>query len=147
MRERVKKTKVSFPDVNMTKPVDVKEVTANIEDQDCFTFLWQPDDKLCAACADCEMCGIIYNHRLNKKVKRVEKEKGGYLDNMHFDSIDKDELLQWLRMKPRTTQQFVDKIAKFSECPDHKTVVYWCKSFIIETKGVSTKDGIVIVKP
>lgn len=146
MQERIAHTVNKAADLDLTKPVPTKQLMAEVNEEDCYTQLWNPEDKLCSICASFEICGILYNARLTKKVAKREKDKGGYLDNMHFDSIDKDELIQWLRIKPRTTQQLVDKIAKFSECPDPDTIIYWVKSFIIETPEIKTKGGIVIVK-
>lgn len=144
-QERVKRLKPTYPNIDLTKPVDLSQIMP-VDENDCFGRQWKPDHKFCAVCADNEMCGIKYNALQTKQVKKLEKEKDGYLDNMHFDSIDHDDLKTWLKMKPRTTTEFIDKVARFSKCPDRTTVEYWCRSFVVETRGVSTKGGIVIVK-
>ncbi len=144
-RERVKRLKPTYPDIDLRKPVDLKAIKPK-DDEDCFSREWMPDHKFCVVCADNEMCGIRYNALQNKKVKKLEQEKGGYLDNMHFDSIDLESVEDWLAKKPRTTQQFIDKITEVSNCSDETTAAYWCKSFIVERKRFGIKNGMVIVK-
>lgn len=146
MAERIKHKTIIHPEIDLTKPVPVETLIKEATEEGCYTYLWKPGHTMCNLCASLEMCGILYNARLTKKVKKLEKEKGGYLDSMLFDCINKDELKQWLQIKPRTTQELVDKVGKFANCPDPNTTMFWCKSFIIETPGISTKDGIVIVK-
>lgn len=145
-RTIVRRTKPSFPALDLTKPVDTEAMLQQTPSESCFSHEWEPTHKLCCVCADSEICGVLFNSRLTKKVREIEEENGGYLDNMHFDSIDKDEVKQLLSMKQFTFDMFVKKIAKFTQCPDLDTVKYWCKSYIIETKGVSLKAGIVIIK-
>ena len=140
------RTKVTFPAIDMSKPIPTTTMLEEVDVQDCFTFLWEPTNKFCLVCADIDICGILFHKRQSKQVKNIEKEKGGYLDNMHFDSIDKTDLVTWLSLQPRTTQQLIDKVTKFSKCPDAETVAYWCKSFILETEGIGVKKGIVTVK-
>ena len=145
MPERQKRTKVSMPNLDMTKPIPVKQINADADTQDCFTFLWKPDHPMCAICSENVICGIQYSARQSKKVKEIEVSKGGYLDSNLFDCIEPADLLEWCRIKERTTQQLIDKVAKFSQCADEDTVVDYCISFITSTKGVKVKGGIIIV--
>lgn len=144
--QREKRLNPTFSNIDLTIPVKPKELMANIQEDDCFSRLWQADNKLCAICADNEVCGILYHKRQSKKVKELEKQKGGFLDSIDFDAIDREQLLTWLKIKQRTTQEFIDKVTAQSKCPNPETVIYWVKSFIVETKGLSSKNGIIIFK-
>ena len=131
--------------MNLAKPLDTDAMIAETREEDCYTQLWKPDDKLCAMCAANVVCGILYNARLKTVVADIEKEKGGYLGSNYFDCIDPSDLKIWLGMKPRTKEQFVSKIAKFSNCPDMETVEFWCKSFVMDNDDVAIRKGYVVV--
>lgn len=148
MAERIKHTAPKHPEIDVSLPVDVQKLMGQTtEAEDCYTFLWEPGDSMCNVCASFDMCGLIYNTRIKKKVAAIEKEKGGYLDSSLFECIDRNDVKTWLKHKPRTGKQFVDMIQKVSNCPDRDTCKMWCSSFIQETKGVSIgADKIIIVK-
>ncbi len=143
---RVKRSTPTFPDVDMSKPVNKKEIMSQIDSEDCFSREWHPEDKLCSMCADMELCGILFHARQNKRVKQLEKEEGGFLDTTDFEAIDKDSLFGWLSAKSRTTQQLFDQIKLMSNCPDDDTVKYWMKSFIVSHPKLATKGGVVVIK-
>jgi len=132
--------------VDISKPLNKKELLASVAADDCYTREWKPDDRLCVLCASNTICGILYNHRQNKRIKKMEKEEGGFLDSSDFDGIDREALIEWLKVEQRTTLQLIAHVQELSDCPDEKTVQYWCRSFILETKGIGTKEGKVIVK-
>lgn len=144
--ERIKHTKAAHPDVDLTKPVDASEIIKTTTPEDCYTYLWEPGDSLCNVCASFEMCGILFNARLTKAVAKKEKDKGGYLDNIHFDSLAHEDVIAWLKKKQRTSKDFINMVQKYSECSDRDTVRYWCKSFIKEYENISVQNGLIIVE-
>lgn len=148
MAQVIRKTKNKYPDLDLSKPVDVRTKLHEADPEDCFTYLWMTDQPLCNICSELEICGILYNARLAKQVKDKEKEQGvTYLDNMHFNEIVDVDVITWLRHKPRTGRQFIDMIEKFSGCSDRDTTKYWCAAFVKEHKNISIgADKIIKVK-
>ncbi len=144
MPELQPRKKPTFPDLDYSKPVDIKAIEATASEADCFTYLWEPQDKACTLCNDNMICGIMFNSRQTKHITQHEKENGNYLDNIHFDSINKDDVMVWLKHKPRTLKQFNALIHKHSECPDLQTCQYWCRSFLREHK-IKTVEGIITI--
>lgn len=134
--------------VDLTKPIGTEAMLRDASGEDCYTNQWMHDSPLCNMCASLEVCGILYNAKMAKTVKALEKENGvTYLDNMHFNEIDEDAIIVWLKKKPRTGKQFIDAIEKLAECSDRDTTVAWCKSFIVERKNISLgADKIIKVK-
>lgn len=142
--ERIRRKEPTYTNIDYTKPVDTEAYIKEVEDGDCFSVLFQADDSSCALCADKHLCHRLYHDRQTKKVKQLEKNKGGYLDSSRFDCLPAEDVLTWLKRKPRTGKQFIDKVAEISRCPDRPTVHAWCKSFILE-HNLSVENKIIVV--
>lgn len=73
--------KSSKTSVDLTQAVNFDEFT--LKENDCFGRLWDPRENDCAVCADCQLCGIVFNEKTVKaKRKQLEAEKGPFLDQV-----------------------------------------------------------------
>jgi len=142
--QRVKKSEVIHPNLDMTKPLKVDEITAQLNPLDCYGFEWSADAHECTICASKLVCGIIYNNRQKLYIQERNKEKQ-YLDIVRFDEIVSEDMITWLAYKPRTGKQFIDKVQKFSECSNRQTCVDWVKSFLIDHADVLSVDENKII--
>jgi hypothetical protein len=145
MREKVKKSQPLHPDLDITKPINVDKITAQLDVDDCYGYEWMPDHVSCCMCAAKDICGIIYNERQKNYIKQRDKEHQ-YLDVVRFDEIEPDDMITWLAYKPRSGKQFIDKVQKFSECSDRVTCQQWVKSFLIDHADVLSVEVIDGVK-
>jgi hypothetical protein len=145
--ERIKKTTPQNDGLDMTKPLPIDRLMQEADNSmDCYTKLWKPDDSMCSLCAALEMCGILFHARQSKLVKEREKERG-YLDMHLFDTIEYEDVLAWLRKKPRTEAKLLEAITKLSNCSDEETVRFWCRSFLKQHKAqLIIKDGTITAR-
>lgn len=146
MATRTTKKTNRHKSIDITKPVDVNFLMQSVGVEDCFSKEWAPGDNLCNLCSEFELCGILYNARLAKREKEIEKANGvTFLDNMRFDEIEPADVVKWLRHKPRTGKQFIDMIEKVSGCSDRVTCRMWCSSFVEERDNISIENKIITV--
>lgn len=148
-RNKIKDTRVARNEktpVDLSKPLNLDNFKIN--DSDCFGREWKPLNSNCAACADFELCGTIYNHiTLREKEKGVKKKIGkNFLDEVNFKRIPEDKLLKEIKENSGTiTVQKVMKFVKhYSKCEDEVTLVTWLKNFKIDN-NLSIKKGIFYV--
>lgn len=145
--ERVPREKKTH-NVDLTVPINAKLIMSNDKDEhgvSCFTHLWDMTHEKCIMCGDNEMCGIMFHKRQKKAVKAMEESMNAVMDLVDFDGINTNELLLWLKAKPRRTGELVEKVALMSKCAEEETVRYWVRSFIKDNPRLSVKDKIVIV--
>ncbi len=145
MAELQPRKRPTFPDLDYSKPVDTEAIEATASETDCFTFLFEAGCKECVLCNDNLICSIMFNYKQTLKIKQHEKSSGHYLDNIHFDSINREDVRVWILHKPRTLKEFEKLIKKHSECPDARTVHFFCTSFLKEYM-FKIVDGIICLK-
>lgn len=88
--------------VDLSKPVEVQaEEIPPVTDDDCFGNEWDLTATECRQCADKEVCGILFKHRMKKRIKEVENETmaGKFLDTQTMD-FDWEKIVQQHSDKP-----------------------------------------------
>lgn len=147
---RVTKEEKVFPDVDFTKPVFAKDMA--IKENDCLGKEWDPYDKACTYCAECELCGVLYQQPHNKRVKEAEdkaKEKGtpfldtaynihtlGITDKFHGIVLRKDS-----EGDPVSKYDVVDMFREKYNISDEVVVVEWIKKFLKDKPDIKLQDG------
>lgn len=135
------------------KPVDLS-VPLNLDnfkskDGDCFGKEWKPQHTECAACADQEVCGVIFQQvYLKTREQKVKKSRGiNFLDEVNFDRIPQDKLLKEIKDNSGsiTVKQVLKFVTHYSKCDDQKTVVTWIKNFKMEN-NLKIKEGVIYAK-
>lgn len=81
----MRKAKPRATEFEAIKPLPLD--TFEVDQSDCFGKLWSPEAVECSMCADCLVCGIVFQQNLKKKVKKVEEEQGPFLDQVKELSI------------------------------------------------------------
>lgn len=134
---------------DLTVPINGNKVMAFDREQhgeSCFSHLWDMTNGLCALCADSEMCGIMFHKRQKKAVKAMEESMTSPLDVVDFDVIDKDDLMIWLKIKPRRTGELAEKVSQMVKCDDVETIRFWVKSFIKDSPKLAVQNGVIVIK-
>jgi len=137
---RVARLESSYSEIDLTKPVDLSEVTGTAED--CYGVEWDIRSPICIICADNEMCGIVTASKLRAKVKEIEKVEK-YLDVSCLKEVSTEGVKIWLSGKTRTTGELIEKIKELGNTADEVAVVEWIKRFIKNDDEVYTKSGEV----
>lgn len=65
--------------------------------EDCFGREWDPRDKDCSLCHDVEICGIVRQADIQKAKKKIEREKGPFLDETAFEKVPVEKLVETIR--------------------------------------------------
>jgi hypothetical protein len=66
----MRKSKESSPNLDITKPITLKDIP--IDDNDCFGFEWEPLNSDCSMCSSQTFCAIIFTQNQLKKDKEIE---------------------------------------------------------------------------
>ncbi len=139
MSDRKPVTGYKLPDLK--KPVEKLEITPTVP---CFGEEWDITTRECAVCSANEVCAIITQQNIGKKVKAKEEEVGYYLDQQDFE-FDTATLLEKLRINSgkMTSSELVEEVAKLSKSRDDVAIVNYVKRLVKSTEGLSIKSKIV----
>lgn len=129
---------------DMSKPINLEQF--DITAESCFGRLWLPQHKDCSVCADLELCGTIYHHTtLNDKIKKVKKSQGiNFLDDVNFDRIPKQELVDEIKKNPGkvTSDHLIKFVKHWSKCDDEDTLIVWIQQFKMDF-NIKIKKGLL----
>jgi len=147
MNRSAKDKKSAEPD--FSKPLNLAELEKFVDGDDCFGSLWDLRAKECPMCADKEMCGVLYNENLRRKVKEFEQEEEVImLDRSDFEALDGidaalingDVVGDVIGMQ---VGDFIDAIMSKANTSDEEAAVLWAKRFIKRNRNIYTKSGII----
>jgi hypothetical protein len=137
--------------VNLAVPVDLDTIDIS-KLPDCFSYLYNPEEKSCVVCHDSELCSIATFEKVKKKQKKVEEGKNIIQDidftflNKRKSEIEKVLVNKATKGEPMTTKDLVAWIKKKANTIDDVAVIEWLKDFIKGSEKVKTKDGFVILR-
>lgn len=151
MRKRSKrhdnrKARETKTQVDMSQPLNLDNFP--VKDDDCFGKDWKPLNSQCAACADFELCGTIFNHvTLKNKEKYIKSKRGAnFLDEVNFERVPVKALLKEIKQNSGTitVTQVIKFVKHYSKCEDDTTIITWLKNFKMDN-NLSIKKGIIYV--
>ena len=130
---------IELPD--LSKPVDTEKVSK--PEVECFGKMWDISTRECSLCAANELCAIITQEIVAKKVKEMDKEEK-FLDLQDF-SFDKNLILDWIKnsSEPITSNDLVEKVFELAKSKDSVAIIEYIKRLVKDTEGLSIKDKIV----
>jgi len=89
----MKQSRETKQEVDLTTLLDPEQLRSENPD-DCFGVEWDPQDTDCSVCHDVEICGILKQKELHGRKKKIEKEKGPFLDQTSFESVPIEKIVQ-----------------------------------------------------
>lgn len=115
--------------------------------EDCFGKELDFDTRECQMCADNELCALLFQDTLGKKVKKFEQENGPTLDMADLSLIDKKGLEKLIQDKSGelTVEELSKKVIEQSNLHDSVAIVEWLKRFKEEI-GFKVRGGKVYAK-
>lgn len=118
-----------YKDIDITKPIDKKPIS--VETTDCFGLEWDMRVKECGVCAMNEICGIMFNDTLKKKVKEVESKHEVFLDKADFHALNEDALYEEIKNNDGkiSVESFVDRLKLTANIVDDVAIIEWIKRF------------------
>ena len=139
MNRRAHRTKM---EVDLTKPLDLSTVKA--DDGSCFGKMFDPRTDECQSCADSDVCCILYERIVKKKVRSVEEEKGPFLDTAGMHRVTDEMISAFIRKhkKGMSTESLVDKLLEMAGISDTVSAVERIKRYKL-TGLIRIKNGIV----
>jgi hypothetical protein len=132
----------TFLNLDLTKPIPWATMQMPVIEDDCFGIEWEATHKVCNKCADFDICMITFHKRQNKRVKKVEKEAGGFMSSTNFDLVNKAAILAWIDQTSPTVEELLAEVNKTAKCPDPGTLRYWVQNWKMEEPLLSIKKGI-----
>lgn len=144
--ERKPRKSGTYEKVDLTRPVNADKVMSKdveLYGDSCFGKEWSPEEKACSVCHDQEMCGLVFHNNQRKTVAAWEAVNPPTLDKHNLDTFDKQEMLEWVKKAPRSFKDFVEYVYDRANIADKTTVVYWCKSYILDSPVLTASKGMV----
>jgi hypothetical protein len=133
-------------DVDFSKIVKVNDFT--IDEDDCFTKMYDPSTNDCALCADCDLCSILFNKTVSVSLKKkFNDEFGQTADTYDFESVKSSKLGDKLSTNPGvyTRADMFDVVKKLSKC-DCNDLVNDCVESILMEYGLKEHNGKIVLK-
>lgn len=128
--------------VDLLKPVKEKPSS-----DDCFGNLWDLTAQECKLCADCTVCGIVYDRKISESLARQGLGEGS-------KQITKGIRVKLLNHILRNTVEYsqgaisnigIDEVIAFLEektgIVDEDILIPFIKAFIRSTPNIYTKGG------
>lgn len=143
----MRKAKTIKREVNLLKPVVIPELVPD----DCFgTSFYDPRDKDCSICADCDYCGIVREQAIRKLKQKLNKEQGSYLDEVDFASVDWKKIEQKAKEyedsgEPMTYAELTDAISTIARIKDQIAVDEFIKRSLPQTT-IHIVNGYIYAK-
>lgn len=118
--------------VDLTVPINKQLI--DIPAEGCFSREWDMGSPECPVCAMNDICGILFQDVVNKKVKEVEAKHTTFLDKTDFKNIDTEALLKEIRENNGVVpvEFFATHIKKTANTADDVAVLEWIKRFKAE---------------
>jgi len=144
----MKKPRNTQKEVDLTTLLDPEKLMSDNPD-DCFGRSWEPQDKDCAVCHDVEICGIVKQEEIKGKVKKLEKEKGPFLDQTAFDNVPIEkivtEMKNWAEENdPATYDELEETIAKSAKTKDTVAIREYIKRMLPRYGLIITEEKTVV---
>lgn len=135
-------------EANLTTLLDPKELMTD-NPEDCFGKAWDPQDKDCAICHDVEICGIVKQEAIKKRVKKVEKEKGPMLDQTAFEKVPQEKIVagltEWANDgEPATYEELSEQIGKLARTKDEVAIREYIKRFLPRHGFIITNEKTIV---
>jgi len=96
-----------------------------IDPDDCFGNEWDPRDKVCAICAEIDVCGIM-TARVKNPVRAVTTQAIIPLDMADFEGVPWDKLLKYIKSvedtEPVTKDELLQAVKESANISDDITV-------------------------
>lgn len=135
---RVTKTQPHKQD--FTAPIDPAQF--KVVDGDCLGKEWDMRSKECPVCAMCDICSILFQSQVRKKIQQVEAQHATFLDKTDFAAIDQQQLRA--RIEAANGQMnvgdLVEEVHATAQTDDEVAVVEWIKRFLRDN-GLKTTEG------
>lgn len=129
-------------EVDFSKPINIEEFKLL---DDCFGNLFDMSTSECRMCADCDLCGAVFDKTALKELReKAEKEKGPFADTYDFPAVGNSGLVQQLKSNPGvyTREDLFNVIQKLSKCDMPDMINDYIKSMFIQHNFVE-KNGFV----
>jgi len=135
-------------EVDITLPINPKDLAKVQTETDCFGHEHDPSTKECTMCASSEICSILKQEQTKGKVAEMQKESGNFVDEVDLDIMDWDKIEKLVEKyektgKPLKVMEFFGYIKKQLKTKDEKLVVLCIKKFVKSREKVYTKDKLV----
>jgi len=92
---------------------------------DCFGNEWDPRDRVCAVCAEIDVCGIM-TARVKNPVRSMPTHEIIPLDMADFEGVPWDKLLAYIKSvedsEPVTKDELIHAIMEAASISDNTTV-------------------------
>lgn len=136
-------------DIDLTTLVSVDKLMEDNAKDDCFGREWDPQDKDCTLCHDVEICGIVAQEQIKKKTKKLEKEKGPFLDSTAFEKVPIDKIVATITAwadegDPATLDELIDDISAKAKTKDIVAVKEYIKRILPKHGLKLTKDKTIV---
>lgn len=145
----MKKPRETKKEVDLTTLLTPEQLMYDIPEEDCFGKLWDPQCADCAICADVEICGIVHQSIIKKKVRNLEKKAGTFLDMTAFERVDFEELARGMKNyadegNPFTYDELVGDIKKVARTKDPVAVREYIKAWLPRVNMTITEDKTIV---
>lgn len=144
----MRKPKETKKEVDLTTLLDPSELMGESPD-DCFGKEWDPQNGDCAICHDIEICGIVKQSEIKKKVKNMEKKAGSFLDMTAFEKVPMDKIaktaIEWAEDDdPASYEELVEQIGQIARTKDPVAIREYIKTQLPKYKLMITPEKTVV---
>jgi hypothetical protein len=145
----MKKPREKKTEVDLTTLLSPEQLMDGVPDNDCFGKEWNPQDGDCALCHDVEICGIVKQSAIQKRVKAVEKKKGPMLDQTAFEKVPQEKIAATLRNwaaddDPASYEELEETIGKAASTKDKVAIREYIKAFLPRHALTITEEKTII---
>lgn len=127
--------------LDLTKPLDLS--TVKTDDGTCFGKMWDPRKEACQQCADSDVCCILKEQLVKKKVTDLEKKDGPYLDEARMHRVTDTALDKFIKKHvPMGVDDLVTEVMRLGNIKDRPTAIERIKRYK-NTGHIKIKDGQV----